>query len=135
MLFANASFVKVLSPRSLSINVFFKQCLHQRHGSNFEMSPIKPSTRIAHKVPFLLSKITPSAKTENKKTETYRPIPRNSVESEHGCTSRIYFDNAGNNMTLTLYNVTLTSRKPCLHSNKCDCCKRNSLNEANKISL
>ena len=22
-------------------------------------------------------------------------IPRNSVESDHGCTSRIYFDNAG----------------------------------------
>ena len=44
----------------------------------------------------------------------------NSVESDHGCTSRIYFDNVGDNMTLTLYNVTLTSRKPCLHNNKCD---------------
>ena len=39
-------------------------------------------------------------------------IPRNSVESDHGCTSRIYFDNAGDNVTLTLYNVTLTSQKP-----------------------
>ena len=25
--------------------------------------------------------------------------------------------NAGDNMTLTLYNVTLTSRKPCYHNN------------------
>ena len=48
-----------------------------------------------------------------KQMELPRPIPRNSVASDHGCTSRIYFDNAGDNMTLTLYNVTLTSRKPC----------------------
>ena len=34
------------------------------------------------------------------------PIPQNSVESDHGCTSRIYFDNAGDN-------VTLTTQKPC----------------------
>ena len=46
-------------------------------------------------------------------SELPRPIPRNSVESDHGCTSRIYFDNAGDNVTLTLYNVTLTSQKPC----------------------
>ena len=38
--------------------------------------------------------------------------PQNSVESDHGCRSRIYFDNAGDNVTLTLYNVTLTSHKP-----------------------
>ena len=44
-------------------------------------------------------------------SELPRPIPRNSVESDHGCTSRIYFDNAGDNVTLTLYNVTLTSKK------------------------
>ena len=31
----------------------------------------------------------------------------NFVESDHGCTSRIDFDNVGDNMTLTLYNVTL----------------------------
>ena len=49
-------------------------------------------------------------KTES---ELPRPIPRNSVESDHGCTSRIYFDNASDNVTLTLYNVTLTSWKPC----------------------
>ena len=45
-------------------------------------------------------------------SELSRPIPRNSVESDHGCSSRIYFDNAGDNVTLTLYNVTLTSQKP-----------------------
>ena len=37
----------------------------------------------------------------------------NSVESDHGCRSRIYFDNVGDNETLTLYKVTLTSQKPC----------------------
>ena len=46
-------------------------------------------------------------------SELPRPIPRNSVESDHGCTSGIYFDNAGDAVTLTLYNVTLTSQKPC----------------------
>ena len=40
----------------------------------------------------------------------------NSVESDLGCTPRIYFDN----VTLTLYNVTLTSLKPCQHNNKCE---------------
>ena len=34
------------------------------------------------------------------------------VESDHGCAPRIYFDNAGDNVTLTLYNVSLTSQKP-----------------------
>ena len=58
-----------------------------------------------------------------------KPIPRNSVESDHGCTSRIYFDNADDNLTLTLYNLTLTSRKPLKHNNKCDCSKTNGLNE------
>ena len=62
-------------------------------------------------------------------------IPGNSVESEHGCTSRIYFDNAGDNVTLTLYNVTLTTQKPCLHNNKCDCSKTNSLNEIYVFSI
>ena len=33
---------------------------------------------------------------------------KNSVESDHGCTSRIYFENAAEYVTLTLYNVTLT---------------------------
>ena len=37
----------------------------------------------------------------------------NSVESDHGCTSRIFFDNRGDNMTLTLYNMTVMSKKPC----------------------
>ena len=46
-------------------------------------------------------------------SELPRPIPLNSVESDNGYTSRIYFDNAGGNVTQTLYNVTLTSQKPC----------------------
>ena len=33
-------------------------------------------------------------------SELPRAIPRNSLESDHGCTSRIYFDNAGVNVTL-----------------------------------
>ena len=33
----------------------------------------------------------------------------NSVKSDHECTLRIYFDNAGDNLTLSLENVTLTS--------------------------
>ena len=33
---------------------------------------------------------------------------QNSVESDHGCTSRIYFDNTGDYVTLALENVTLT---------------------------
>ena len=39
-------------------------------------------------------------------------VSANSVESDHGCVSRIYFD-AGDNVTLPLYNVALTSNKPC----------------------
>ena len=49
------------------------------------------------------------------KSELPRPIPRNSVESDNGCTSGIDFDNAGDNVALTLYNVTLTSKKLCIH--------------------
>ena len=64
-----------------------------------------------------------------------RPIQPNSEESDHGCTSRIYFDKAGDNMTLTLYNVALTSRKPCYHNNKCDCSKTNGLKEADVFFL
>ena len=45
----------------------------------------------------------------------------NSVESDLGCTSRFYFDN----VTLTLYNVTLTSQNPCQHNHKCDCSRTN----------
>ena len=34
-------------------------------------------------------------------SELPRPIPRNSMESDHGCTSSTYFDNAGDNVTMT----------------------------------
>ena len=43
----------------------------------------------------------------------------NSVESDHGCTSRIYFDS----VTLMLLNVTMTLQKPLQHNYKCDCSK------------
>ena len=36
------------------------------------------------------------------------PIPQNSVESDHGNTSRIYFNNVVDEVTLMLYNVMLT---------------------------
>ena len=47
-------------------------------------------------------------------SELPQPIPRNSVISDHRCISRNYFqiDNAGDSVTLTLYNVMLTSQKP-----------------------
>ena len=46
-------------------------------------------------------------------SELPRPISRNSVEKDHGCTTKILFNNAGDNATMTLYNVTLTSQEPC----------------------
>ena len=45
----------------------------------------------------------------------------NSMESDLGCTSRVYFDN----VTLTLHNMTRTSQKPCQYHNKFDCSKTN----------
>ena len=36
-----------------------------------------------------------SGKTLTSQSELPRQIPRISVESDHGCTSRIFFDNAG----------------------------------------
>ena len=41
----------------------------------------------------------------------------NSVESDLGCASRVYF----HNVALTSHNVTLASQKPYQYSNKCDC--------------
>ena len=61
----------------------------------------------------LVNKLAVSNGHARFQSELRRPIPRNSVESDHGCTSRIYLDNAGDNMALTLYNVTLTSQKAC----------------------
>ena len=40
----------------------------------------------------------------------------NSVESDHGCTPRVYFDN----VTLTSHNVTLMSHKPFKYNNSFD---------------
>ena len=64
-----------------------------------------------------------------------QPIPRNSVESDHGSTSRIYFDNAGDNVTLTWYNVMLTSQKSCEHNHKYDCSKTKVMNEVYVFSI
>ena len=67
--------------------------------------------------------------TCNSQLELPLPIPCNSVESDTGCTSRIYFDI----VTLSLYNVTPTSQKPCKYNNKLDCSEKNTqdaLNEA-----
>ena len=58
-----------------------------------------------------------------------RPIPRNSVESDHGCTSRVYFGNAGDIVMLTLYNVTLTSHKPFKHNKNVIAAKQTVVNE------
>ena len=68
-------------------------------------------------------------------SELPRPIPRNSVESDHGCTSRIYFDNVGDNVALTLYSVTLTSQKPCKHNIKYACSKTDGSNEVYVFSI
>ena len=61
-------------------------------------------------------------------SELPRPIPWHSGESDHRGSSRIYFDNAGDN-------VTLTSQKTCLHNNKSDCRKTNGLNEAYALAI
>ena len=48
----------------------------------------------------------------------------NSVESDLGCTSRVYFDN----VTLTSHNMMLMSQKPCQYNNKFDCIETNGNN-------
>ena len=48
----------------------------------------------------------------------------NSVESDLGCTLRVYFDN----LTLTSHNVTLASQKQCQYNSKFDCDERNGYN-------
>ena len=53
-----------------------------------------------------------------RQSELPRSILWNSVESDLGCTSRIYFDN----VTLMLLNLTLTSQKPCCDSSKLKLC-------------
>ena len=71
----------------------------------------------------------------NPQSELPWPIPWNYVESDHGCTSRLYFDN----VTLTLLNVTFSVTETYQHNNKCDCSKTNGYKRSlcfyNKISL
>ena len=69
----------------------------------------------------------------NASLETQLELPRqitgNSVKSDLGCTSRIYFDNMSYKLTLAFYNVALMSQNSCQHNNKCVCSKTNDLNE------
>ena len=44
----------------------------------------------------------PSAKRHLNATNAIGTASANSVESDNGCTSMVYFDNAGDNVTLTL---------------------------------
>ena len=59
----------------------------------------------------------------------------NSVELDHGCASRVLFDN----VTLASRNIIPTSNKPCHYNKKFDCSETNgynipqdSINEADK---
>ena len=73
---------------------------------------------------------------------TIRTAPANSAEFR-GIRPRMCIEdllyNAGGNVTLTLYNVSLTSQKPFKHNNKCDCSIKTGFNGVyvlfNKISL
>ena len=67
--------------------------------------------------------------TCNSQLELPLPKPCNSVESDTGCTSRIYFDI----VTLTLHNVTPTSQKPCKYNNKLDCSEKNPQYAINEV--
>ena len=92
-------------------------CLRIQHCDSGESRTSKPSIPTKYK---LKQRVLLSVQTlfhncllHSPQSELSWPIPQNSVESDHGCTSMIYFDNAGDNLSLTLYNVTLTSQKPC----------------------
>ena len=53
----------------------------------------------------------------------------NSMESDLGCMSRVYFDN----VTLLSHNWMLTSQKPCQYNNKFGCSDTNG--HKNKLKL
>ena len=66
------------------------------------LEPAAPRSRVKHSTTeplcfHVYCMIFSRKKTVLGQSEMPRPIPRNSVESYHGCTSRIYFDNAGDN--------------------------------------
>ena len=92
-----------LSVRVTCIHLLRSQCSGTSHFKVIQHDYI-----VSHKI---------ANKSVNEKEVTLSelppPIQRNSVESDHGCTSRIYFDNAGDNVMLTLYKVMLMSQKPC----------------------
>ena len=59
--------------------------------------------------------------------KSFRPIgtaSANSVESDLGCISRVFF----HNVTLASHNVTQTSQRPCQYNNKFDCSDTNGYN-------
>ena len=68
----------------------------------------------------------------------FRSLGVNSVELNHECTSRI-FDNAGDNVMLALYNVTLTSQNHASTITSVIAAKQTVINEIyvffNKISV
>ena len=57
-------------------------------------------------------------------SKTTRTASANSIESDLGCTSSVYF----RNVTLKSLNVMLISRKPCQYNNKFDCSETNGYN-------
>ena len=57
-------------------------------------------------------------------SRVFRTTSANALESDLGCTSRVYF----HNVTLTSHNVTMTSKKPCQYNNKFDRRETNDYN-------
>ena len=55
-----------------------------------------------HQYIYIRFNIADPDQTLRSQSELPRPISRYSVESDHGWTSRSYFENAGDNVTLTL---------------------------------
>ena len=62
---------------------------------------------------------------------TIRTASANSVKSDLGCTSRVYFVN----VTLTSHNRTLMSQKPCQYNNRSNCSKANGYNIPQDIAI
>ena len=67
----------------------------------------------------------------NDRFATIGTASANSVKSDLGCISRIYFDNR----MMTLHNGTLMSQKTCQHYNKCDCSRTKHYNRSYVFSI
>ena len=85
------------------------------------------------------SKLFAMSNSKRRQSELIRPIPQNSMVKDLGCASKIYFDNAGDDVTLTLYNVTLTSQNHVTPITSVIAAKETVINEVyvffNKILL